>query len=62
MVTVTKVQMKCEDCGRKFDATKTQGGFLNKLSYSPNHCPVCGSKNVREHSGIVDAIGSLFGF
>jgi DNA-directed RNA polymerase subunit RPC12/RpoP len=54
--------MKCEDCGRKFDATKTQGGFLNKLSYSPNHCPVCGSKNVREHSGIVDAIGSLFGF
>jgi Zn finger protein HypA/HybF involved in hydrogenase expression len=61
MVTVTKVQMKCEDCGRKFDATKTQGGFLNKLLYSPDYCPKCGSKKIREYSGIVDAIGRIFG-
>jgi predicted Zn-ribbon and HTH transcriptional regulator len=55
------VQMKCKDCGHRYAATKTQGGFWNKLSYSPKRCPECNSKNVGESSPILDAIGKFLG-
>ncbi len=56
MITVTKVQMKCEECGYKFGATKKEGGFWHRLSYTPNRCPDCGSKDVREYSGFIEAV------
>jgi Zn finger protein HypA/HybF involved in hydrogenase expression len=60
MVTVTKVRMRCNDCNHRYLAVKSEGGFWNKLSYSPNHCPKCGSKNVRKGS-IYDVIAKVLG-
>jgi predicted Zn-ribbon and HTH transcriptional regulator len=61
MVTVTQVRMKCDECGHSYKATKTQGGFWNRLSYSPKRCPECNSKNVSESSLFFDAIGKFLG-
>jgi Zn finger protein HypA/HybF involved in hydrogenase expression len=60
MVTATKVRMKCNDCNHRYTAIKSEGGFWNKVSYSPNRCPKCGSKNVSK-GGIYDVIAGFLG-
>jgi predicted Zn-ribbon and HTH transcriptional regulator len=62
MVTVKETRMKCNDCGYKYSATKKEGGFWNRLSYSPSRCPKCGSKFVSENAGgFWDTVGDLLG-
>jgi transposase-like protein len=59
MVRVTETRMKCNDCGNRYTAVKKEGGFWNKLSYSPGRCPECGSRYVVESVGLINSVGRL---
>ena len=37
-----------------------EGGFIHRVSYDQGSCPDCGSHDVDESYGLIDAILSIF--
>lgn len=59
MVTCIPCKIKCKGCGARFRGVKMIGGIVFQVRLSPEVCPECGSKNIKEVT-LLDRIIDLF--